>query len=193
MDKLMVALVRFDPRLMLLSMVCILCLVAAEGWILFLAKPVIQYRQLASARSSTAATLRDLPGHQAQLRGLATELGQRSEHLAGGLHALGSDDEMAAVLMSELDRAAAKNGVVLTAVKPSGRRQVQGFEELAFEVSAQGKYLMLCRWLTDFENVLGQNAAVTEFRMESADDGRQVSMALTVALYRQAEIAGARK
>jgi Tfp pilus assembly protein PilO len=100
---------------------------------------------------------------------------------------------MAASLMAELDRSAARNSVMLTGVKPGARRQVQAFEEIAFEISARGKYLMLCSWLMDFENALGQNATVTEFLMQSADEGREVALTLKVGLYKPLPTTGGGK
>src|SRR6266700_3803621 len=73
------------------------------------------------------------------------------------------------------------------------RRQVLSFEEIAFEVSAQGQYLLLCEWLLDFERTLGRSATVTDFTMRSVDEGRQVGLTLKVALYRPLPAAGGGK
>ena len=81
---------------------------------------------------------------------------------------------------------------MLTGVQPGARTQVQAFGEVAFDVSARGKYLPLCEWLMNFEHTLGQDATVTEFQMRAADADRQVALTLKVALYRplQPPVAG---
>jgi len=83
-----------------------------------------------------------------------------------------------------IDSAAAAAGVKLTSLKPAGRRAVVAFEELSFEVGAQGRYLALCQWLLGFEQRIGRSATVSEFTMKSSDEGRQVMLTLRLALYR---------
>ena len=99
---------------------------------------------------------------------------------------------LASMVMTELDRAAALNGITLAGIRPGARKQVQSFEEVLFEVNAQGKYLQLCQWLLDFERTLGQSATVSEFSMKSADEGRLVALTLKVALYRPIQAGTAR-
>jgi Tfp pilus assembly protein PilO len=193
MERMFALLAKFDPRVMLVLLVCMPCLLAFEAWVLVLAKPVAQYRQLAASRAALGASVEASGREHYELSRLAAELKRVSERLTGELRAPGSEDQMAAMLMSELDRSAARGSVMLTGVKPGARRQVQAFEELAFDISAQGRYLMLCEWLMDFEHALGQNATVTEFDMKSADEGRQVAVTLKVALYRPLPVAGASK
>lgn len=183
-ERILAALAKVEPRVLLGTMICALCLLGLEGWILLLGKPLAQYRQVAATRV-TLASAPDASGNRRfELDQLAADLKVLTERLTGELRLPGSDDQMTASLMSELDRSAARSGVMLTGVKPDARRQVQAFEEIAFDINAQGKYLMLCEWLMDFENALGRNVTVTEFVMKSADEGRQVALSLKVALYR---------
>jgi hypothetical protein len=95
--------------------------------------------------------------------------------------------------MTELDRAAERRGIALTSVKPGARRQVLSFEEIGFDVGAQGKYLLLCQWLLDFERTLGRSATVTDFTMSSLNDKGQVALTLKVVLYRPLTSPGAGK
>lgn len=193
MERILVVLAKLDPRLVQALMVLISCLVAFEGLVLVLAKPYAQYRQLTQTRSSLAASLRALGNPAMELAALTEEIKRLSERLSGELRLPQTRDQLAASLMSELDRSAARGGVMLTGVKPGARRQVQDFEEVSFDISARGKYLMLCEWLMDFEHALGRNATVTEFLMQSADEGRQVALTLKVALYRPLQAGGAGK
>jgi Tfp pilus assembly protein PilO len=183
MEQLYARLAKLDPRLLLGCMILIVGLLAFEGWVLVIRKPLVEYRQLAAARASLAATVGALGHHAGELTRLTAELKRLSERLSGELQQKKSKDQMAAALLSELDRSADRDGVMLTGVKPGAITQVQGFEQLAYDVSARGKYLMLCEWLLNFEHTLGQNATVTEFQMQSADAGREVALTLKVALY----------
>ena len=107
--------------------------------------------------------------------------------------ALAPDRQMASEVMANLDRSAAASGITLTGIRPGARRQVLEFEEISFDVSAQGKYLRLCQWLLDFERTLGRNATVSEFTMKSADEGRLVALNLKAVLYRPLRTPGAAK
>jgi len=188
MERILAALAKFDSRLLLGAMILIACLLAFESWVLVLAKPFAQYRQLAATRASLATILRATGNPSDELGRLAAELKQLSGRLTGALSLPRAQDQMAAALMLALDRSADRSGIMLTGVKPGTRRQVQAFEEVAFDVSARGKYLPLCAWLMNFEHTLGQDATVTEFQMRAADADRQVALTLKVALYRPLQL-----
>jgi len=186
------ALSRISPQFLLLAMILIVGAAALEGWFLVLRKPFLEYRQLAATKASLAAMVGALASQQVEQSRLAAELKELSDRLSGELRAPAPEDQLAVSFMSELDHDAARKGVMLTSVKPGARRQVLSFEEIAFDVGARGKYLLLCEWLLDFERTLGQIATVTDFTMRSVDEGRQVGLTLKVALYRPLS-AGAEK
>ena len=190
-ERLGAILARIDPRLVLPAMIFIISLAAFEGWYAVLRKPLDEYQQLKATRTALAATLASAAGQPAELNRLQAELKQLSERMDGELRLPSSDAETAALLMTELDRTAARQGVVLTGVKPGSRKQITGVEELAFDVGAQGNYLPLCRWLIDLRPALGQSATVTDFEMKSIDEGRKVALALKLALYRPLQNPGA--
>ena len=191
--RLLAALAGLDARLFLGGVVLLLALVAGEGWLLVLHKPFNEYRTLKAARQTLAVSLAAAPSPQGELARLSTELREISARLGAQLRAPGPRDEIAPMVMTELDRSASANGITLAGMHPGARRQVQGFEEVLFEVSAQGRYLQLCQWLMDFERTLGSSATVSEFSMKSADEGRLVALSLKVALYRPLPVAGAAK
>ena len=192
-ERLLAALAGLDARLFLGGMVLLLALVAGEGWLLVLRKPLTEYQTLAATRETLALSLGAAPSQQGELGRLAAELKQITARLGAQLRPPGPDDQIASMVMAELDRAASLNGITLAGIRPGARRQVQSFEEILFEVNAQGKYLQLCQWLMDFERTLGQSATVSEFSMKSADEGRLVALSLKVALYRPMQVAGAAK
>ena len=183
-QRILGALSRISPRVLLLAMMLIVSAAAFEGWFLVLRAPWGEYRRLAATRESLAATVAMSATQQGELDRLTTELKELSDRLSGELHAPAPEDQLAVSLMTELDHAAARKGLVLTSVKPGARRQVLSFDEIAFDVSAQGKYLLLCEWLLDFERTLGRSATVTDFTMRSIEEGRQVGLTLKVVLYR---------
>ena len=192
-QRLLAALARLDSRLLLGGMVLLLALVAGEAWLLVLRKPLIEYQKLAAGRETLALSLGAAPSQQGELGRLAAELKQITARLGAQLHPPGPDDQVASMVMAELDHSASLNGVTLAGIRPGARRPVQSFEEVLFEVNAQGKYMQLCQWLMDFERTLGQSATVSEFSMKSADEGRLVTLSLKVALYRPMQVAGAAK
>jgi Tfp pilus assembly protein PilO len=182
--RLIAALTRLDPRVLLGGLLFIVGLVAGEGWLLVLSKPYAEYQTLITAGERLSMTLTRLPDKESDLAQLAEELRRVSEQLSGKMLALESDDEIASEVMASLDRSAAANGIALTGIRPGVRRQVLEFEEVSFDVSAQGKYLRLCQWLLDIERTLGRSATVSEFTMKSTDEGRLVAVNLKAVLYR---------
>ena len=191
--RLTSALTRLDPRVLLGGMLFIVGLVAGEGWLLVLSKPYAEYQALITAGESLSASLNKLPRKESDLAQLAEELRQISEQLTGQMPAATPDDQIASEFMVSLDRSAAANGVTLTGIRPGVRRQVLEFEEISFDVSAQGRYLRLCQWLLDFDRTVGRNATVSEFTMKSADEGRLVALNLKAVLYRPLRAPGVAK
>ena len=191
--RLIAVLTRLDPRVLLGGLLFIAGLIAGEGWLLVLSKPYAEYRTLITAGESLSASLNSLPRKESDLAQLAEELRQVSAQLTGQMPAATPDDQMASEVMASLDRSAAANGITLTGFRPGVRRQVLEFEEISFDVSAQGKYLRLSQWLLDFERTLGRSATVSEFTMKSADEGRLVALNLKAVLYRPLRAPGAAK
>jgi Tfp pilus assembly protein PilO len=189
-ERMLAALARLDPRLMLGLMMLIVVMAAFEGWMLLLRAPLAEYRKLISTRESLAMSLAAVPGQQGELDRLAAELRQISARLSGELRPPAPDDQVASLVMAELDRSAGQNGITLAGIRPGPRREVLSFEEASFEVSAQGSYLRMCRWLMDFERTLGQSATVSEFTMKAADEGRVLALTLKLGLYRPLQPSG---
>ncbi|MDO9393103.1 MAG: type 4a pilus biogenesis protein PilO [Methylotenera sp.] len=178
------ALGKLNPHLVFGLMLFFVLLLAFEGWILLLRKPYAEYQQILSTRESLTASLRQMPDQSSELGRIAAELKQLSDKLSGELRLPASDDKMAASLMEALDQSAGLHSVTLASLKPKERKQVSVFEEVSFEVSAKGSYLRLCAWMLDFEKTLGNSATVTEFDMKTADEGKQVTLSMNIALYR---------
>lgn len=184
MERLQQSLDKLNPTLVTGMMVFIVALLAFEGWMLALRKPFAEYQQVAASEASLKASLSQAPDQASELGRLAAELRQLSDNLSGQLHLPAADDKIAASLMEALDRSAAKYNVRLSGVKPRERRPVSVFEEVSFEVSAQGSYLPLCEWMLDFNNTLGNNVTLSDFDMKVAEEGRKVQATVRLALYR---------
>ncbi len=184
MNSILLALAKLDARLVRGIMLLLIALIVFEGWILVLRKPYAEYQKSVSTRTTLSSALKQSPDASSELSRIADELKQLSEKLNGELRLSASDDKMAASLMQALDRSAIARGVTLISIKPGDRKPVSVFEEVSFEVNAKGAYLHLCNWLLEFGTTLGSNAAITEFDMKSADEGRQVTLSLKLAVYR---------
>ena len=182
-DRLLAALSKADPRTLWLAMAAVVALLAFEGWHLGLRAPLAEYQQLRATRAGLAAVVAASPREPAELAQLSAEVQALGERLKGELRTPQSDEQLTAHLMTELDQSAGSSGAVLKGVKPGGQKAVGGFDEVSYDVSAEGKYLMVSRWLVDLERVLGSSAAVTEFTMK-AGESRQAAVTLKLALYR---------
>ena len=124
-EQLFAALAKVEPRVLLGAMIGLIALLAFEGWVLVLAKPYAQYRQVAATRVSLIPAPEASLNRRAELDQLAGEVKKVLDRLAGELRLPGSDDQSTTGLMSELDRSAARAGIVLTGVQPGARREVQ--------------------------------------------------------------------
>jgi Tfp pilus assembly protein PilO len=182
--RILDAIDKLNPRLVLALMLLVIGLLAFEGWMLLLRKPFAEYRQIAATRLELAAALNQFQDQSSDLGTLAAELRQLSDNLSGQLHLPASDDKIAASLMEALDRSAVSHSLKLSSVKPRERKPVSVFEEVSFEVGAKGGYLPLCQWMLDFGNTLGGSATISEFDMKSAEEGKTVLLTLKLALYR---------
>jgi Tfp pilus assembly protein PilO len=181
--RLLAAASKLSPQAWWLLVLLVGAAVALEGWLLVLREPVNTYREVSAARESLRAIEEMMAAQQAEQQRASLRTRQLAERLSAELGAP-SEEQLTVALMRKLDQAAAREGVRLTSLKPGARRPVLSFEELSFDVGAQGNYLPLCQWLLDFEQSLGKFATVTDFSMRAAEGGRQVTLNLRLALYR---------
>jgi Tfp pilus assembly protein PilO len=182
--RLLAVLSKLSPAASWLLVLSIGGALLVEGWILVLQQPFAAYRDLSAARQSLRE-IEDLTmAQQEELRRAGERTKQLADRLNAELAAPASEEQLTVSLMRRLDQAAAREGIQLTSLKPASRRHVLAFEELSFDVGAQGRYLALCQWVLDFERSLGKYATVTDFTMRSVDGGRQVALSLRLALYR---------
>ena len=188
--RLLAALSRLSPAAFWLLAAVVVGALATEAWILVLRQPFNAYRELAAARDSLRAIEQMTAAQEDDLRRAQVRSRELSERLSAELQAPAPEEQLAVSLMRQLDQAASRAGITLTSLKPAGRRNVLAFEEVSFEVGAQGKYLPLCHWLLNFELSLGRYATVTDFTMRSVDEGRRVQMTLKLALYRPRPVGG---
>jgi len=178
------ALSKLSPGATWLVVLLIGAALLVEGWMLVLRQPFAAYRDLSAARESLRAIEDMTMAQHEELRRASARTKQLADRLNAELAAPASEEQVTVSLMRRLDQAATREGIQLTSLKPASRRHVLSFEELSFDVGAQGKYLALCQWLLNFEQSLGRFATVTDFTMKSVDGGRQVALTLRLALYR---------
>lgn len=182
--QLMRALSRLSPGAFLIVAALVVGAFLLEAWMLVLRQPFAAYRDFAAARESLLAIERMSASQQEELRRESARNKDLTERLRAVLNAPAPDEQLTVSIMRRLDQAAAGAGIKLTSLKPAGRRNVLSFEEISFEVGAQGGYLALCHWLLGFEELIGRSATVSEFTMRAVDEGKQVSLSLRLALYR---------
>jgi Tfp pilus assembly protein PilO len=173
-----------DERLVAGAMILLVLLVAFEGWQLVLKTPLAKYRQARETRLALANAIAAAPRVMPDLAALGSEVQEIVGRLHAELQIPHSDDRLTAAVMSELDRSASEHGVRLKAVKPGPQSTIGAFEEVSYEVAAEGKYVTLCRWLMQLENAVGGRAAVHSLALRTETD--QVWATLRLALYRSA-------
>ena len=183
-NRLEAALSKADPRVVWFGMIAIALFFAFEGWHLVVRAPFTQYRQMHNTRVTLAAAMAAAPREPAELTRVAAELKTLTDTLREELKSGQSDEQLTAVLVADLDRSASSGGAVLKSVKPGSRQSIGGFSEVSYDVSAEGRYVMLGRWMLDLESVLGRSAAVTDFSLKAMPEERQAAASFKVALYR---------
>lgn len=191
--RVLAALSKLSPGALLLIALALLGATLFEAWILVLRQPFAAYSEAATARKSLAAIEQMTAAQDEEMRRTGARARELADRLGAELHAPTPEEHLTVSLMRRLDQAAAGAGIALVSLKPAGRREVLSFEEVSFDVGAQGKYLALCRWLLDFEQSLGKFATVSDFTMKSVDEGRQVALNLRLALYRPRPEGGGQK
>lgn len=184
---------RMNQRLLAGLMLLLAGVLLFEGWMLLLRKPYTEYRQMHVSRIALDSALGQRADPSGELGRMAEEIRHLQARLSGEMRVPVSDDTMVASVLEALDRSAAAHGVTLSGVKPMERKQLSLFEEVVFDVSAQGAYLRLSEWMLDFGKTLGNNATVTDFDLKTTDAGRQVILTMSVALYRPLKQTGAIK
>ena len=173
-----------DPRLIWICVAAIAALIAFEGWHLFVRVPFTQYRQLHDTRVALASALTAAPREPAALALVSADVRTLSDKLREELKGAESDEQLTAFVMTELDRSATASRTLLKGVRPASKKTVSAFQEISYDVAAEGRYLTLCNWMLDLERALGQSAAVAEFTLR-ATEARQAIATVKVAFYRQ--------
>jgi Tfp pilus assembly protein PilO len=193
MPRVLAALSKLSPGTLLAMGLLLLGATLFEAWVLVLRQPLGAYREAAAAREALSAIERMTVAQDEELRRASARARQLADRLGAELQAPTPEEQLTVSLMRQLDQAAGRAGIALTSLKPAARRQVLSFEEVSFEVGAQGKYLPLCQWLLGFEQSLGKFATVSDLTMRSVDEGRQVGLSLRLALYRPRLAGGGEK
>jgi Tfp pilus assembly protein PilO len=183
-NRIFARLEQVDSRIVSGVMVLLIGLALLEAWMLLLRLPYKELRSIQITHASLAASLSQSPDQGGELGRVAGELQLLTAKLRGQLRVPASDDELVASLMAALDQSADRYGIVLAGMKPGQRRQISVFEEVAFEVSGNGNYLLICQWMLDFEQTLGGSATVTEFTMKTTGEDGRVAVSFNIALYR---------
>jgi Tfp pilus assembly protein PilO len=184
-DRIFALLSKAHPRMLWLGMAILAAFIAFEGWHLALRIPFAQWKELRAQRLALSTVMAATPREPAELARLSTEVQALTERLNSELRPAQTDEQLTTHLITELDHSASSSGAALKAVKPGAQKVLGGFEEVSYEVNAEGKYLMLSRWLMDLERVLGPSVAVAEFNMK-ATETRDAAVTLKLAVYRGA-------
>jgi Tfp pilus assembly protein PilO len=190
MARLIDRLAAVPPRTLLLAVTGFAVLVALEGLVL-LRKPLAEYQSLRRERATLEVYARAPQQLAADIERGEREVAVLNGRLAGAGSQL-APDRMIVEVVDRLAGIAARDGSVLSGVRPAGVKRVLMFDEMAFDIEAAGAYRSLVAWLEDVERELGP-LVVTQFSIKRGAAEGPLAMELRLAAYRLGDSGGAPK
>lgn len=160
-----------------------LCILVAAGYTLLIKPPVGELQRLRSMRALLEASLgaeQESPAERA--RQLQAEV-ERLRRTLEGEAPQRSVQEMAALVLQQLDEVSARHQVRLLKVRP-GRTQRSGeIMEIPFDVEVQGRFPDAYAWLRSVEQALG-SMVVKRFEIRPIDADGLIQLSIELVSYR---------
>jgi Tfp pilus assembly protein PilO len=184
MDKL---LTDMEPRTMVLLMVASALLVAAALATYVLLPQARAYKQSTNTLTTLESVVARQTGIAVQLATLESELESLQRQLHGDMVNL-PDNQMESFVIGELQGISWRNKIELLGIRPGKGGQIQGFEEVLFDVDVAGDYFDLYTWLQELSDELGF-VVIKSFNIRPLDArGGQPRLTahLTIVSYREA-------
>ncbi len=186
MNRIVQFLVKFDSRLVMGGMLLFVTLFAVEGWQLVLKKSYLDYQQTMTDKATFLKTEAQFATQISGIEESVRAVEQMYATLDAEFKQPASDDETTSVIEA-LDRSASQYGVALASVQPEGKKSISHFDALSFDISAVGTYLQLSTWMLSFTRTLDQHVSITEFDMKADKESEQITLSLSIVLYRPSQ------
>jgi Tfp pilus assembly protein PilO len=185
MKQVMALLTRVPARQLNMLLCGVLLIVAALAWSIGIQKPLMSWRVTDRERARLTSLDTNPGASDAQHKALV-------EQVARLTHDLHLDepqrhpDELLLSLISEADRSARRHDIQLGGAVPGPVRKLVIFEEISFDVNAQGSYQSLMDWIADLEQTFAA-LAVLHFRITPSTEPSRLNMRVRVAAYKPLE------
>ena len=177
--NLMAGLARMPARQLNMLLTGALAIVLALLWTFALRAPLAAMRAQQAERarmelvaSQPARTAQQLAALSAQVAALERTLGQHA----------GAGSQLQLRLIGEVDRAAARHGVLLRSATPGPARSVATFTEASIDVEAAGSYQALVAWLREIDEGAGP-LSIVSFELRAVDGAPQRIVKIRMAAY----------
>lgn len=163
----------------------LLLVLAAVLWTYGLRAPLTQLRAVRAEQQRLEAGGADPRPLAAQLAQLDTEIKTLSTRLGlGATHP--APAKMLLTLMGDVNRLALAHGITVNGVTPSQDVQTMVFDQVGFELDANGSYSALLAWMAAIE-ATQVNIAIAGFDMEPGKSAGQIHLKIRIAAYRPQE------
>ena len=159
-----------------------LAVVAALFWMLLLRAPLAQVRALQAERDQLQQVVAEVDQYQRGNAALELEL----TGLKRGLNNLDpqrSTDQLLLEQIRQVDQRAAHHAVLLRGATPGPISKAVTFDEIPFDLEAEGRYQDLVDWMNDIDSAM-PTLAIVRFALHPADTPGQLTMKLRLAAYR---------
>lgn len=165
----------------------LLLVLAAGLWTYGLRAPLTQLRAVRAEQQRLQAGGADPRPLAAQLAQLDADIVAVSTRMGlGAAHP--APATMLVTLMGDVNRLALAHGITVNAVTPSQDVQTMVFDQVGFELDANGSYTALLAWMAAIE-AAQVNIAIAGFEMEPAKAAGQIHARIRIAAYRPQEVA----
>ena len=176
---LMAAVARMPARQLNMLLAGVLAIVLALLWTFALRAPLAALRlqraeraRMELAAGQPARTAQQLAALSAQVGALERALGRDG----------GAGSQLQLRLIGEVDRAAARHGVLLRSAAPGPARTVATFTETSIDVEAAGSYRALVAWLREIDAGAGP-LSIVSFDLRAGDGAAQRIIKIRLAAY----------
>jgi len=184
MDKL---LTNMEPRTVVLLMVSTALLVAAMLGSYVIWPQARSYKQSMNTLTTLETVVSRQSSLDAQLAALGSELEDLQHKLHGDMVDL-PDNQLESFVIGRLQGISWRNHIELLSVRPGKGGQIQGYEEVLFDVEVAGDYFDLYTWLQKLGDELGF-VVVKSFNIRPLDargTEPRLTAKLTIVSYREA-------
>lgn len=152
MNKLIDQLLKFDRKLQLTILGCVIFLIVVEAWLFLFREPLTTFKQLRNEDANLTQLSVQGTDLDAHIKRLSLETQQLSEQLYGNKLPVPAQ-QWTLQLASMIDQLASANGVEITSIKPAISSEGNEFKKIELQITASGDYLTLAKWIQSLQEI----------------------------------------